>query len=68
MRSGWEIRAHAAPPLRRKDYDVANRPMDGDAPKDFIRVYAYGEARRDARREARRKELLSEALQTGSAP
>ena len=49
-RSGFEISSNAVPPLRKKDYHVVKKPMDGDAPKNFIRVYAYGKARRDAPR------------------
>ena len=49
-RSGFEITSGAVLPLRSKDYDVIQKPLDGDAPKDFIRVYAYGQARRDAPR------------------
>ena len=47
-RSGFEINSGAVRPLRKKDYYVVAKPMDGDAPKNFIRVYTYGQARRDA--------------------
>ncbi len=47
-RSGFEINSGAVRPLRKKDYYVVAKPMDGDAPKNFIRVYTYGNARRDA--------------------
>ena len=43
-RSGFEISSGAVDPLRRKDYYVVEKHMDGDAPKNFIRVYTYGQA------------------------
>ena len=46
-RSGFEIPLQGKlPPLRRGYYFVENQPIAGDAPKDFIRVYTYGMARR----------------------
>ena len=33
-------------PLRRGYYKVLPIPVGGDAPKDFIQVYTYGEGRR----------------------
>lgn len=47
-RSGFEISSGAVRPLRKKDYYAVSKSMDGDAPKDFIHVYSYGQARRDA--------------------
>ena len=47
-RSGFEINSQGAlPPLRKGYYyTVVNQAIAGDAPKDFIRTYTYGKAKR----------------------
>lgn len=46
--SGWQIRpVEQIPPLRKGYYNILNISPGGDAPKDFIRVYEYGKARRN---------------------
>ena len=48
-RSGFEIRSEKlVPPLREGYYEIVEAPsVAGDAPKDVVRVYEYGEARKD---------------------
>ena len=38
------------PPIREGKYFVLNETVGGDAPKDFIKLYRYGESRRYPRR------------------
>jgi hypothetical protein len=39
--SGILINEDTIPVILKKDYIVDNRPLDGDAPKQFIRLYTY---------------------------
>ncbi|QPH40511.1 HipA domain-containing protein [Pedobacter endophyticus] len=39
--SGLLLNEDDIPVIREKDYIVDNRPLDGDAPKQFIRLYTY---------------------------
>ncbi len=45
--SGWQVSPiEQIPPLRKGYYQIVNVSPGGDAPKDFIRLYEYGQARR----------------------
>jgi hypothetical protein len=46
-RSGFDVRFPSDLPVLKDDcFRVLNMAVAGDAPKDFLRIYQYGDARR----------------------